>query len=177
MAIYLYCLSRSSQDRNARGYDVGLGVGGTAICRLPLPGDGPLEDRPPVAWVSALEQPPAVTAAHVGEHDHVCDTILAMGDDVLPARFGQLFEDAVALEADYRHRNVVTATGVASDQERAGDVVGTHVERRRGGCRCGSGPPADPGCRARERNSELDRHGICVPVGPGWPDPRAPSTA
>ncbi len=104
MAIYLYCLSRSSQDREARGCDVGLGVGGTSIRQVPLPGDGTLEDGPPVAWVSALEEPPSVTAAHVSEHDHVCDTVLAMGDDVLPARFGQLFEDDVALEADYRSR-------------------------------------------------------------------------
>ncbi len=106
MAIYLYCLSRSSQDHAAQDSDVPLGLGGIPIRKVPLPGDGALEDRPPVAWVSTVEAPPSVTAAHVSEHDHVCDTILSMGDDVLPARFGQLFEDDVALEADYRSRLV-----------------------------------------------------------------------
>ncbi len=104
MAIYLYCLSRSSQEREARGSDVGPGVAGAPIRRVPLPGDGTLAGSAPVAWVSALEEPPSVTAAHVSEHDHVCDTILEMGDDVLPARFGQLFEDEASLESDYRNR-------------------------------------------------------------------------
>lgn len=104
MVIYLYCLSRSTQAREARGSNVPLGVGGTPIREVPLPNDGAPEDRPPVAWVSTLGQPPSVTAAHVSEHDQVCDTVLAMGDDVLPARFGQLFEDDAALEADYRNR-------------------------------------------------------------------------
>jgi hypothetical protein len=81
-----------------------LGIGGGQVGVIALPADQALEGGPPVAWVSTVAQIPSPTAAHASEHDRVCDTLLAMGDDILPARFGQVFENDVALGTHYAQR-------------------------------------------------------------------------
>ena len=105
MVTYLYCFSRSSGDREVpRLGESKPGIAGAAIRTLALPNTDPADGQRAVAWVSSLERIPPLTAVHVAEHDRICDAVLATDDDVLPVRFGQVFESDIALTGYYQQR-------------------------------------------------------------------------
>jgi Gas vesicle synthesis protein GvpL/GvpF len=101
ISTYLYCFIRPPADSAVEERDQPSGIDDAEVRRLVLPLGG--EPRASVAWVSTMRTPDS-TAAHLIEHDRVCTVAVGRGYDVLPARFGQTFEDDAALAADYLGR-------------------------------------------------------------------------